>query len=304
MSWTAALLIVASAFMHALWNLVSKRRNPTLAFFFVAASSSALIVSPALVVWRSELPHLPMAVWGLLLATGLAQAVYFSGLSGAYQHGDMSLAYPLARALPVVAVAAISILLGRGSQIGWIGLVGMVLISIGCLILPLPGFRGLRLRDYTSVVYRMAALAAAGTTAYTLIDDTALRMMRTEAGLALSTPHVTLVYIALQALSTSALLGLAALTRRPDRQELAAMARSRRQLLSGVVTGTIIMATYGLVLASMAYVRNVSYVSAFRQLSIPIGALMGLTFQGEPRYRPKIAGIIVITVGLLLVGLG
>lgn len=64
------------------------------------------------------------------------------------------------------------------------------------------------------------------------------------------------------------------------------------------------MATYGLVLAAMAYVSNVSYVAAFRQLSIPIGAVLGLTLQNEPRYRPKLLGIGIVSVGLVLVGIG
>jgi uncharacterized membrane protein len=64
------------------------------------------------------------------------------------------------------------------------------------------------------------------------------------------------------------------------------------------------MSTYGLVLAAMAYVTDVSYVAAFRQLSIPIGAVLGLTFQQEPRYRPKVIGIGVVSIGLVLVGIG
>jgi uncharacterized membrane protein len=64
------------------------------------------------------------------------------------------------------------------------------------------------------------------------------------------------------------------------------------------------MSTYGLVLAAMAYVSDVSYVAAFRQLSIPIGAVLGLTLQQEPRYQPKIIGIGVVSVGLVLVGIG
>jgi uncharacterized membrane protein len=45
-------------------------------------------------------------------------------------------------------------------------------------------------------------------------------------------------------------------------------------------------------------------VAAFRQLSIPIGAVLGLTLQQEPRYLPKIIGIGVVSVGLVLVGIG
>jgi uncharacterized membrane protein len=64
------------------------------------------------------------------------------------------------------------------------------------------------------------------------------------------------------------------------------------------------MATYGLVLASIAYVTNVSYVAAFRQLSFPIGAMLGFTLQQEPRYLPKVLGIVVVSIGLVLVGIG
>jgi drug/metabolite transporter (DMT)-like permease len=290
--------------MHALWNLVSKRRDSSLAFFFIAAASAALAASPLLVIHRSLLPLVPASAWGLIVATGIAQAVYFSGLAGAYRHGDMSLAYPLARALPVLAVAAISIVIGKGAQIGGIGLLGMVLITLGCIILPLPRFRGLRLGDYTSTVYLMAVVAAMGTTAYTLIDDATLRQLRAVDELPLSTTNITLLFIALQALSTTIMLGLVSLARPSERRRLAALAGDRRRLALGMLTGVFIMATYGLVLAAMAYVRNVSYVAAFRQLSIPIGAVLGLTLQHEPRYRPKLLGIAVISVGLVLVGIG
>jgi drug/metabolite transporter (DMT)-like permease len=304
MSWTAVLLIIMSAFMHALWNFVSKRRSPTLAFFFVAAASAAVLVSPMLIVHRQVLPLVPPTVWGLIVATGVAQAVYFSGLAGAYRHGDISLAYPLARALPVLAIAALSILLGAGGEIGRVSLIGMWLISAGCIILPLPYFRRLRLRDYGDVVYVMAVVAAIGTTGYTLLDDAALRQLRAVPDLPLSIPRITLLFITLQALSTATMLGLAALAYAPERRRLTALVRNRPLLRSGMLTGVVIMVTYGLVLAAMAYVRNVSYVAAFRQLSIPIGAVLGLTLGQEAPYRPKLAGIAAISMGLLLVALG
>ena len=304
MSGIAALLIMTSALMHASWNFVSKRNNPSLAFFFIAAASAALVALPVLFFHGRVLTSIPPAVWALLAATGLAQAVYFSGLAGAYRHGDMSLAYPLARALPVLAVAVISFLVGRGQEIGRVGLLGMVFISAGCLILPLPSFHRLKLRDYAGLVTLMAVLAAAGTTAYTLLDDAALRQLRAVESISLSSTEITLLFIALQAISTTVMLGLVALSTRSERQQLVVITRSRRLLLSGMITGVVIMATYGLVLASMAYVRNVSYVAAFRQLSIPVGAVLGLTLQQEARYRPKLAGITMISLGLILVGLG
>ena len=70
------------------------------------------------------------------------------------------------------------------------------------------------------------------------------------------------------------------------------------------MTGIGIYLTYGLVLVSMNYVTNVSYVAAFRQLSIPLGALLGMALLKEPRYPPKIIGVVIVFLGLVLVSMG
>ena len=70
------------------------------------------------------------------------------------------------------------------------------------------------------------------------------------------------------------------------------------------LTGASIFFTYSLVLLAMHLARDVSYVVAFRQLSVPIGAALGVIVLKEPLHKPKIIGIAVVTVGLLLVGLG
>lgn len=304
MSVIAAVLIVTSAFMHAGWNYVSKRQNPSLAYFFVTAVSATLLISPILIFRRQVLPLIPFSVWVLVIGTGLSQMIYFIGLAGAYRRGDLSLAYPLARALPVLLVAAISFLLGNGSAISQISLFGMVLITAGCIILPLPHFKKVRLRDYVDVVYLIALLAAVGTTGYTMLDDQALRQLRGIAALPLTNSEITLLFIPLQTGSTAVMLGLGTLLSPTERRQLGPIVRNRTMVTSAILTGVAIMSTYGLVLAAMAYVSDVSYVAAFRQLSIPIGAVLGLTLQQEPRYLPKLLGIGIVSVGLVLVGLG
>jgi uncharacterized membrane protein len=52
----------------------------------------------------------------------------------------------------------------------------------------------------------------------------------------------------------------------------------------------------------MNYVTNVSYVAAFRQLSIPLGALFGMGLLKEPRYVPKMIAVVIIFIGLMIVG--
>jgi drug/metabolite transporter (DMT)-like permease len=68
-----------------------------------------------------------------------------------------------------------------------------------------------------------------------------------------------------------------------------------------LITGLLILGTYGLVLAGMQYANNVSYIAAFRQLSIPLGASLGIVVQREPLYPLKIASIVIIFGGLVLI---
>lgn len=301
MSIIAILLIVTSAVLHAGWNLVSKRQSPSLAFFFVASAAGTIIATPIFYIYRHSLPQIPLVLWGIIMATGSAQAVYLLGLAGAYKRGDLSVAYPLARALPVLFVAFVTLLLGKRAEITNAGLVGMGLISAGCIILPLHHFGKLRLRNYLNIVCLMALIAAIGTTGYTLIDDFLLRQLRPLLTERLTTNEVTLLFVALQMGSTVFMVGLGVLILPSERRAFVALVQNHSVLATSFLTGVIITTAYGLVLASMAYVTNVSYVAAFRQLSIPLGAILGLTLQKEPPYRPKLVGIAIVSVGLFLV---
>ena len=73
---------------------------------------------------------------------------------------------------------------------------------------------------------------------------------------------------------------------------------------AAAITGIGIYLTWGMVLASMNYVENISYVAAFRQLSVPVGAIFGMTLLKEPRHLPKKIGIAAIFIGLILAGIG
>ena len=68
--------------------------------------------------------------------------------------------------------------------------------------------------------------------------------------------------------------------------------------------GLTIYTTYTLALISLAYVNNVSYVVAFRQISIPLAAILGIILLKESYYRPKIIGIVILMIGLFFVGTG
>jgi drug/metabolite transporter (DMT)-like permease len=302
MTFPAILLITLSAFIHAFWNFFSKRQNPSTAFFLIASLVSALLLAPLLVVYRRGLPYLTTADWILVGITGICQALYYVGLSGAYRYGDLSLAYPLARALPVLLVALVSLALGRGSQIGSLAFVGFIAVAVGCLILPLPNWAELKLKHYLNICCLFAALAAIGTTGYTLIDDQILRDLRSAAGIPLAKTQITLLFIALENISLTISLAAYIYLRQSDYRIFRSTWKTIWLPAGGA--GLMMTGAYGLVLLAMAFVTNVSYVSAFRQISLPIGVFLGMIVHHEPRYIPRLAGLAVILTGLIMVTLG
>jgi drug/metabolite transporter (DMT)-like permease len=257
---------------------------------------------PALFFYGRGLVYFTPLIWLFIILTGLFQAGYFFALTSAYRHGDLSIAYPLARSAPVIIVAIISILIGRGSQISTQGLIGMLLIAGGSFLLPMTHFTDLRIKNYLNLTSLFALLTAFCTAGYTLIDDQALRLLRQMPGMPLNTFAISTLYSLIEALSCSLWLIVLILVNQEERQRLKFFAKN--SLGQSFLVGTFIILAYTLVLISMAYVSNVSYVVAFRQLSIIIGALLGVFFLKESSDPPKFTGLVVMFVGLVLVGTG
>ena len=104
MSITATIFLLISAVTHAGWNFISKKVHPSQAFFLVSNTIGVICVLPILFYFRSLIPLVPPAVWVLVVVSGLFLAAYLATLSGAYLSGDISIAYPLARSLPVIFI--------------------------------------------------------------------------------------------------------------------------------------------------------------------------------------------------------
>lgn len=302
MSHTAVILILISAVTHVGWNMIGKRHHPTAAFLLVANTLGALCLTPAMFVYRQAFGAFSAPVWGWSVLAGFSQALYYAALAGAYQAGDISIAYPLARSIPVILVTLISLLLGRRAQLSTQALVGILSIAGGSLMLPMQHFSDTRLSNYARRVTVLALVAALGTTGYSLADDHALRILRTAPNLAVSSTAATVVYAFFEGLSASIWLFLFVLARKKERHNLRDVLRA--YLGRAGLAGAGIYVTYTLVLIAMAFVSNVSYVVAFRQLSIPLGALVGIIVFGESHHPPKLTGVAFMFAGLVLVGTG
>ncbi len=297
MSPAALALVLVSVCMHAGWNVLGKRNAPSLASFALAYGAGGAVMLP-LVLLGPSLAALPSAFWGWLVLSGLCQMLYMGGLAWAYARGEVSVLYPIARALPVVLVPLVSIaLLGSRVLDAWDGL-GMMLVVAGALCLPLSHPEARRFSTYFTPAMGFALLAAAGTVGYSLIDKQALGHMQ---GAGHSVITAGAVFMVLQAVMTLtwAVPLLALLP--AERRRLPALRQQGLPML--VATGLMMTCTYGLVLMAMAMTDEVSYVVALRQLSIPVGVLMGVLWLKEPASTAKTLGTMVMLAGLIMVAL-
>lgn len=302
MTITAITLLIFSAFIHAGWNLLSKRQHSSAGFFLTAVASSILVQIPVVLWFRATIALIPETVWIILLATGFCQAVYFTALAAAYRNGDMSIAYPIARSSPVIVVTFAAFVLGRAREIGPFCVIGVVMIVVGGFLLPMRHYHEVRLRNYLNLTCVFALVAAFATAGYSMLDDQGLRIMRQTPLQAFSPMRAALVFSFFEGVSTCFWLGIFVLLRPSSLQMLLCTLRESKTTAVFVGLGSYL--AYLLVLISMAFVSNVSYVVAFRQLSIPIGVMLGVLLLKEPRNLPKLLGTLVMFGGLLLVAFG
>lgn len=300
MTLTAFVLIFVSVFLHAAWNTISKSITPSMAFYSLMTLTAALIWLPFLIFGSWNPFAMPGKFWLLLLFSVIGEVAYMLGLSRAYSKGDISLVYPVARALPVLMVPAVTLIFGLGSKTpDTCALIGMVVIPFGCMVIPLRKFSDFSLKPYCNSVIGFILLAAAGTTVYTVLDSISVSMLQAQTGRKSIFDTLALLCLIESGLTLGELITVAF-----DRKERRLLKTLAFKSLYPVAAGCCSTSAYALVVVAMGYVSNVSYLQAFRQMSLPVGFFAGLLILKEKGTLPKFVGMFLILAGLICVALG
>lgn len=301
MSITAALLVIASALVHATWNFLGKRDGAEGMYYLVSSLSGAGLMLLIIILWGFGV-RMPPVVWALLIPAGFFQALYLTGLAGAYRTGDLSTAYPVARAFPVLMVPLTSGLLGLGDAPRILGILGMILVAGGLVVIPHQRLSRMAASQFRKAWLFYAFLAGVGTTGYSIVDDAALSIYRAEIGGESAWLQAPVTYMAFESVIAAVFLLTFALVR----EGFAGMRKEFQstQYGSAALAGIGIVSAYCLVLVAYGFARNVAYVVAFRQISLPIGTLLGIILLGEKMSSARLAGMALILAGLVLVSIG
>jgi len=126
----AIVLLLSSAALHALWNLLLKQsQEKYLAMGWQVILSGIISI---IALFFTGLP--PRSIWGFALISGALEAIYFGLLTFAYNDHDFSLVYPVARgAAPALVVIWSALFLREFPSAG--GLFGIAMVVCGLAII-------------------------------------------------------------------------------------------------------------------------------------------------------------------------
>ncbi len=295
MTLNAFLIIFASVFLHAAWNFISRASRPSIAFFWLVEAFGGIFLIPFVFMAKIDWQALPAAFWWCFLGSSVFESLYSVGLSKTYKKTDISIAYPLMRALPVLLVALITSVFNIGSKLTFAALTGMIIVACGCFILPQQSLKKFDFKQFIHSVCGPILLAATGTTMYTITDSMALGYLKEVS--ASSSLVTACVYFLLIKIGICSCLAGIVFGVKEEREDLFfKCSKTLNPYLVGIFTG----AAYLLVLWAMTMVSNVSYLQAFRQLSLPLGVAMGIIFLHEKFTVPKVVGVLMIVLGLAM----
>jgi|SRR5579864_1008896 len=125
-------MVLVAAIFHASWNALLKAAENPLALATRAVSWGALAcLPPALAAWLVlGRPGLPPAGWLLVVISAGLELGYFIALSTAYQRGELSVVYPIARGTAPLLAVAIGLLVLR-ERLSPVALIGVLLLLAG-----------------------------------------------------------------------------------------------------------------------------------------------------------------------------
>ncbi len=278
MSLTLLALILSAAVLHATWNFFAKRSGGGLTVLWLGAAISPVATIPAAVAsqWGKPIPR-----DGLLIGciSGLVHCAYWWALARMYQAGDISLAYPIARGSGV-AGTAIGSIAWLHDRLSFIGAMGIGAVCVGVMAL---GFQR-RVEPVRARAVALALITGVTISAYSLLDDRGVENMSAPTYLAIETGVGA--------------LALALLMRR--RLQAALLPAYRQHWKTAWIIGIGSPLTYLIILIAYA-AGPVGYISAIREFSVVIAALLGMWFLNERMTPARWVGIALVVAGTILI---
>jgi len=270
------LAVLFAAALHASWNAIIRFGDDKLVGMFVMSSAQGVMgLGLAL-----ALPFPAVHVWGWLAISTLLHSSYKAFLTLAYERGDLSRVYPIARGTAplLVALAGVVLLPDRvlPREYG-----GIFLIGFGVLLMA----RGVFHLGESRALLPFALGSAVMTAGYSMVD-----------GLGARSAGDATVFVAWAFVLDGILFASWASLRRRGRL----IRQTPRVWMLGAVAGAASFAAYWIVVHAMTR-APIALVVALRESSVLFAVLIGVLLFGERAERGKLIAVLFIVAGVVLI---
>jgi drug/metabolite transporter (DMT)-like permease len=276
---TALILILLSAVVHAVVNILTKRADDKYAMRLLIGVFSAIFVAPAL--FFVPLPSGP-ALW-FLGATALVHALYELLLVKSYESAAFSAVYPVARGTGPLftAIGAIFILREHPPLVE---IIGILMVCGGVIAI------GISHRASKGAAEGLSYALATGFTigCYTLIDASGVRSV------ADPFTYVLWFFVA---------HGFCVLVTAPGIRGRAVIIEARRQWRLGILLGILSITTYGSAMLAYRFGAT-AQLAALRETSVLFGTALAMSFLGEHMTLRRWIAAGAIAAGAILLQAG
>ena len=296
MSLQAFLLIILAGLIHSGWNIVAKKAGGDARFSLYTSICNAIIWLP-LGWWlgKDVVPLWGLVEWAFVTASAVLHVFYFVVLLRGYRVADLTVVYPLARGSgPLISsLVAVTFL---GEQLSTLGAAGIAGVVVGVFLIAGGPRMIIAIRDGKDAEARQRVLSGLYyglitglfIAAYTVVDSYAVKVL-------LMSP-ILVDYVG----NLIRLVILAPLAVK-DWGETKRLWRVQWRYAAVVALFSPI--AYVLVLYAVQ-TAPISHVAPAREVSMLFAALIGGKLLGEGDRALRIAGAVMIALGVTALGLG
>lgn len=291
MNPTIFVLTLISGILNATWNFFSKKKSEDYSVMITGLALSHLTILPVTVVlillWGLDIHAIPV-----ILLSG-----FFAGLNTLllvfmYESSDISMAYPVTRGTGVMFIAILSSIL-LGEQISHLAIFGIFLVLLGVFLFALT--RGRRFSDIWESLKRqkIAFFTGLSMVGYNLVDRVAVQSI-----------NPLFLYNLRGIVAMSFSIGFLMLQRGYTLGHMVDTLKHEWKYSCIIGYGGFIGYAIILMIYTLFAEAKASYVTPIRETSIVIGAILGFMFLKEKASYNKLAGILAIVLGVILIKVG
>lgn len=283
MSLTITLLVLLSAALHPLWNLlVKKDEEPDAAFISMSFGIAFVGLIHGIVTGANFWLTGPQ--WLLVGGSIAGQLLYSLALVATLKRGDLSAYYPIIRASPVFIVCFSFLVLGQIYDLTI--LAGIFIVLLGAFLLLYR--RGTNLLADGKIL-SFAVLAMCGTGIYSLTDSHLM--------LSIEAP---VLFFWVQIICWPLLALIHRLSGKPVPKYLGLLRIVKKPVLHLQLL-TCVYGSYVLILIAYGMGGNVASVTTVRQASIPLSVILGGYFLNEGAIARRLVASAILSVGIIIV---